>query len=329
MSDVERRQTRQRALAVGACAMAIAFGGPLIGDRFDAQKHQEAYRADAYMLAQSLGSGNSGVQRVTFTNSASPTALLQQVAVVMDESPAEGLSGVSLRKRDSMSLAGLASFTPESLGLAEREESELDCLAQAVYYEARSESTEGQKAVAEVVLNRVRDSRFPKTVCGVVYQGRYRETGCQFTFTCDGSLRHKPYGEAWDRARAVALNVSLGFSAPVTNKATHYHTDYVNPYWRAGMVETTVIGTHIFYRFPKTGREWTQARIRLDAQERRNNDPALVEISKEAPPVVQDADGLAAAALLKISAEPPPVSRPSAPAVIPVAAAAAIVPASL
>ncbi len=107
--------------------------------------------------------------------------------------------------------------------------------------------------MAEVVMNRVRDSRFPKTVCAVVYQGRYRDTGCQFTFTCDGSLANKPRGEAWDRAKDVALNTMLGLTKPVTNKATHYHTDYVNPYWKAGMVETKVIGTHIFYRFPKTG----------------------------------------------------------------------------
>ena len=108
---------------------------------------------------------------------------------------------------------------------------ELDCLSEAVYYEARSEDTIGQMAVAEVVMNRVRDPRFPKTICDVVYQGQYRDTGCQFTFTCDGSLRHKPSGDAWDRAKDVALHVMLGLNTPVTNKATHYHTDYVNPYW--------------------------------------------------------------------------------------------------
>jgi hypothetical protein len=112
----------------------------------------------------------------------------------------------------------------------------------------------------------------------------------------------------------------------VTNKATHYHTDYVNPYWKAGLVETTVIGTHIFYRFPKTGKEWTQARIRLDAQDRRN-EPTLLEVSDEAP-VVEDADGLAAAALIKISAEKPVETLPAT--VIPVAAAAvALAPSAL
>jgi spore germination cell wall hydrolase CwlJ-like protein len=322
MSDVEKRQTRQRALAIGVCAAVFAIGGPLVGHRFDIQKTEEAYRADAFMLAQSLGSGPETVQQVALTNAAAPTALLQQVSFVLDQTPSARLSGVPLRKRDSMALSSLTSFTSENLGVVEQEESELDCLAQAVYYEARSETVEGQKAVAEVVLNRVRDSRFPKSVCGVVYQGRYRDTGCQFTFTCDGSLRHKPSGEAWDRARAVALNVSLGFSAPLTNKATHYHTDYVNPYWKAGLVETTVIGTHIFYRFPKTGKEWTQARIRLDAQDQRNAPDLLLTVD-ETP--AHDADSLAAAALVKISAEKAEVPAP----VIPVAAAAAIPAAAL
>jgi hypothetical protein len=111
----------------------------------------------------------------------------------------------------------------------------------------------------------------------------------------------------------------------VTNKATHYHTDYVNPYWKAGMVQTNVIGTHIFYRFPKTGKEWTQARIRLDAQDRRNDTEELLTAVDEAP---QDADSLAAAALIKISAEPQPVEPPPA-TTIPVAAAVVAIPAAL
>ena len=315
MSDVERRQTRQRALAIGACAAVFAVGGPLIGHRFEVQKSEEAYRADAVVLAQSLDTGRQPTAKaVSFTNSADRGALLKQVSFALDQQPSAGLAGVPLRQRDSLAIASLANFTADRLGLATREQSELDCLAEAVYYEARSEDTIGQKAVAEVVMNRVHDSRFPKTVCAVVFQGRYRETGCQFTFTCDGSLAHAPYGEAWDRARAVALNVSLGFSKPVTNKATHYHTDYVNPYWKAGLVETAEIGTHIFYRFPKTGAEWAQARIKLDAQDAQA--AALLAVGAEAPAQPDTADTLAAAALVKISAEPATV-----PAVIPASAA--------
>jgi hypothetical protein len=142
----------------------------------------------------------------------------------------------------------------------------------------------------------------------VVFQGQYRNTGCQFTFTCDGSLHHKPSGEAWDRAKAVALHVAMGLNKPVTNKATHYHTDYVNPYWKAGMVETAEIGTHIFYRFPKTGAEWSKARLALAAQNGVSPDPMIIPVDSDVPisTPVNDADKLAAAALITVSAQPAP-----------------------
>ena len=124
------------------------------------------------------------------------------------------------------------------------------CLSQAVYYEARGETQRGQVAVAEVVMNRVRSSYYPNTICNVVYQGSHRVTGCQFTFTCDGSLAERPRGRAWERAQRVATAVILGYTRQVTQHATHYHTDAVNPVWSAGLVETTTIGTHVFYRLP-------------------------------------------------------------------------------
>jgi hypothetical protein len=308
MSDAEKRQTRQRAAMVGACAAAFAVAGPMIGDRFDIQKTEEAYRADAFALAQSLGGGGPQIaQHVSFTNKASPTALFQSVSVALDTPSEIGLAAMPLRTRDSMVLKGLANFTAQNLGVVEHEQSEVDCLAEAVYYEARSEDIKGQMAVAEVIMNRVANPHFPKTVCGVVFQGRYRDTGCQFTFTCDGSLRSKPSGGAWDRARAVALHVAMGLNTPVTNNATHYHTDYVNPYWKAGMVETAVLGTHIFYRFPKTGAEWTKARVALAAQNGGSiSDEALsipVELEGVVQPPVNDADKLAATQLLKVSAD--------------------------
>lgn len=314
MSDVEKRQTRQRVIAIGACAAVFTVAGPVIGQRFEIQKTQEAYRADAIVLAQSLGSGGQQTaQHVSFTSKANPTALFQSVSFTLDQPSAAGLGAMPLRTRDTMALAGLTSFTAEHLGVAEHEQSELDCLSEAVYYEARSEDTRGQMAVAEVVMNRVKNPNFPKTVCGVVFQGQYRNTGCQFTFTCDGSLHHKPSGEAWDRAKAVALHVAMGLNKPVTNKATHYHTDYVNPYWKAGMVETAEIGTHIFYRFPKTGAEWSKARMALAAQNGVSPDPVIIPVDSEvaiAPPV-NKADSLAAAALVKISASPSDVIVPA------------------
>jgi hypothetical protein len=124
------------------------------------------------------------------------------------------------------------------------------CLSQAIYYEARGETQRGQIAVAEVIMNRVRSGYYPSSVCGVVYQGSHRSTGCQFTFTCDGSLNHRPRGRAWDRAQRVATAVMLGYTRPITQGATHYHTHAVNPVWNSGLVETTSIESHVFYRFP-------------------------------------------------------------------------------
>jgi spore germination cell wall hydrolase CwlJ-like protein len=124
------------------------------------------------------------------------------------------------------------------------------CLSQAIYYEARGESQRGQIAVAEVIMNRARSGYYPASVCGVVYQGSHRSTGCQFTFTCDGSLNHRPRGRAWERAQRVATAVMQGYTRPITQGATHYHTHAVNPVWNSGLVETTSVESHVFYRFP-------------------------------------------------------------------------------
>jgi spore germination cell wall hydrolase CwlJ-like protein len=127
----------------------------------------------------------------------------------------------------------------------------LDCLAQAIYYEARSEGEDGQRAVAQVVLNRVRHPAWPNSVCGVVYQGPMRVGGgCQFTFTCDGSLRYAPAGAAWDEARRIAAEALGGRTFAAVGLATHYHTNAVFPAWAPQLVKTNVIGAHIFYRLP-------------------------------------------------------------------------------
>jgi Cell Wall Hydrolase len=122
-----------------------------------------------------------------------------------------------------------------------------DCLAQAVYYEAASESLEGQRAVAQVVLNRVRDPRYPSSVCGVVYQGSERRTGCQFTFTCDGALARKPNPFLFARAHMVAIQALSGRVEASVGLATHYHTRDVVPVWRTDLVKLRTIGAHIFY----------------------------------------------------------------------------------
>lgn len=125
----------------------------------------------------------------------------------------------------------------------------LECLTAAVYYEAASEPDQGQRAVAQVILNRVAHPSFPGTVCGVVYQGSERRTGCQFSFTCDGSLARVPSRFFWQRAMGVALAALSGQVEPSVGLATHYHTIAVHPAWDADMNQIRTIGAHIFFRW--------------------------------------------------------------------------------
>ena len=124
----------------------------------------------------------------------------------------------------------------------------LECLTQAVYYEAAGEGTDGGRAVAQVVLNRMRHPGYPASVCGVVYQGSERTTGCQFTFTCDGSLMRAPVASLWSRSRKIAEDALKGKVFAKIGHATHYHADYVLPYWADSLDKTVQIGRHIFYR---------------------------------------------------------------------------------
>lgn len=123
------------------------------------------------------------------------------------------------------------------------------CLTQAVYYEAGFEPLEGRRAVAQVVINRMRHPAFPKSVCGVVYQGA-RDPVCQFSFVCDGSLYRRPALGAWKEAERVAQAALDGFVERAVGAATHYHADYVAPYWAPRLAKISQIGAHIFYRWP-------------------------------------------------------------------------------
>ena len=124
----------------------------------------------------------------------------------------------------------------------------LTCLTQAVYYEAAGEGVDGERAVAQVVLNRMHHPGYPASVCGVVYQGSERGAGCQFTFTCDGSLLRAPVENLWERARKIASDALAGKVFAPIGHATHYHADFVLPYWADSLDKTVQIGRHIFYR---------------------------------------------------------------------------------
>ena len=132
----------------------------------------------------------------------------------------------------------------------------LQCLASAVYYEAGNQDSDGARAVAQVVLNRVRHPAFPDSVCGVVYEGSTRPTGCQFTFTCDGSLAREPDADGWRRARQIAEAALAGSVYAPVGWATHYHADYVLPTWASSMAKNAIVGAHLFYRWSGS---WGQA----------------------------------------------------------------------
>jgi spore germination cell wall hydrolase CwlJ-like protein len=141
------------------------------------------------------------------------------------------------------------------------------CLSLAVYYEAKSESMQGQYAVAQVVLNRVRHPAWPHSVCGVVFQGSQRATGCQFTFTCDGALGRPPSGRAWQTAQGVAASALNGFVLPNVGHATHYHTDWVSPYWAPSLRKLVMVGTHIFYTWKGGGGNPSAFRVKYAGRE--------------------------------------------------------------
>jgi len=129
-----------------------------------------------------------------------------------------------------------------------KKRADLECLTEAVYFEARGESARGQAAVAQVVMNRVKHPAFPKSVCAVVFQGAGR-SGCQFSFACDGSMKKRREALAWDRARAVATRALSGALRAEIGSATHFHTTAVSPAWAPQMLRVANVGTHVFYRF--------------------------------------------------------------------------------
>lgn len=147
-----------------------------------------------------------------------------------------------------------------------------DCLTSAIYYEGATEPLAGRRGIAQVILNRARHPAFPNSVCGVVYQGSERRTGCQFTFTCDGSLNRRPSRGGWDAARKVANAALNGAVEPAVGMATHYHADYVVPYWASSLDKIVKVGAHIFYRWKGGWGRRTAFQQKVAA-----DDPAIME----------------------------------------------------
>jgi spore germination cell wall hydrolase CwlJ-like protein len=182
---------------------------------------------------------------------------------------------------------------------AEFEERERRCLATAIYFEARGEPLQGQIAVGQVIMNRVRSPNFPETICGVVYQGQMAP-GCQFSFACDGKTDTPKNDKHWTLARKLAKQITSGEAwLSEIGYSTFYHADYVSPYWKSTMNKIDSVGRHIFYK-------------------KRNEKPYVVEEASAAPaPSTSKVTGATAFSLAS--------STPSAtPAAIPVSATPAL-----
>jgi len=181
----------------------------------------------------------------TASEPAAPTEQERQVEVVAMSTPIPDEDEVA-----AMLPSNAANPSPANVAQGEER-----CLATAIYFEARGESEKGQKAVAEVILARTRTPGRPSTVCGVVYEGAERSSGCQFSFTCDRAPNVAPLNEAWLRAQRIASEMlsALDRLSSIVRGATYYHAKYVSPPWAARMEKVATIGSHVFYR-PRRGR---------------------------------------------------------------------------
>ena len=181
-------------------------------------------------------------------------ALGSSTPAAVDQAPVQiiAASGTPARAQTPQASVGAVSRTsrPNYAALIDHDRArEEKCLAEAIYFESRSESEEGQAAVAQVVLNRVSSGLYPSTICGVVYQNRHRYNACQFSFACEGRALRVSEPESWRMATRIAGEVLDGktYVADVGN-STHYHASYVRPYWAKALKKMDKIGTHIFYK---------------------------------------------------------------------------------
>lgn len=216
------------AVAFGVCAIASGSLYAVIAAKAPTDRGEDA--APTAATAAALVSATSGAE-------------LAQVAAIGES--AKVINASMPFSRDPV--AGARPFVVS--GDATDEQRALLCLTQAVYYEAGFEPLAGRRAVAQVVLNRMRHPAFPNSVCGVVYQGAGTRV-CQFTFVCDGALARSPELGAWRQARAIADAALSGSVERSVGQSTHYHADYVAPRWAPLLTKVAQIGAHIFYRWP-------------------------------------------------------------------------------
>lgn len=259
-TQADKRSVTVRALLGGLCFATLMVGFPMLSGLNSVRIDAAELRDKNLQLAQIQDAGQA-VRADVKASALLEHDWLRTVEYSLERNPSLALSPHTAFERDHAALSGLTRIDIPKRSDAEELLRQKECLANAIYYEARSERLSGQLAVAEVIMNRVKDHRYPNSICEVVFQGATRTTGCQFTFTCDGAMRRTPHGSRWEKAHSIAAHVIMDLNERKTHGATHYHATYVNPVWNSGLIRTEKIGTHIFYRFPR-GSEWTVATAR-------------------------------------------------------------------
>lgn len=234
-AHVERRAFLSAALvgsSVGACLGAAFLAGGLIGDvetrPMVSNTEQLSLRGPLPAEGASLTHSVGGLEKVSLPLPAPPPPETVRIAAEARKvAPAKPYHGAG--------------------------SSDLECLTQAVYFEARGETKAGQAAVAQVVLNRVRHPSFPNSVCGVVFQGSNRSKGCQFSFACNGAMKARRESGAWRDARQIASRALSGAVMAEVGSATHFHTTQVRPSWGPQLSRVAQVGLHVFYRLGRGG----------------------------------------------------------------------------
>jgi hypothetical protein len=241
----------------GGAFIALVLGGAYLAGGL-AQDAALGSQADRLAKAAALGFTDQALEQYAAGGDAGAVALVRRYENSPGSVPAPALAETPRGPTASVSVGAAIAALRGPIRAAEpfragplNQSRELECLTEAVYYEARGETPTGQAAVAQVVLNRVRHPAFPKSVCAVVFQGAQGRRGCQFSFACDGSLRRTREIGAWDRARKIATKAFSGQVVAAVGDATHFHVASVQPGW-SGLMRVAQVGTHIFYRF--TGR---------------------------------------------------------------------------
>lgn len=269
--DTMRRITLSRCSVLAACVAALAIAAPkgAIAEETDpAVIKSHLLSEDSKRILQVLKAERSAFKTLAADSAFARTGRLPKTPGRLSAPAIIDPNIADLGTEDALAaeLSGIArDMNVDEVLLAHKNPTSVDktaqklgvksaqswrCLAEAIYFEARGESTRGQVAVAEVILNRVDSRRYPKTVCGVVKQGTGKRNLCQFTYTCDGIPDRIANKLAFLKAGKIAKMMLDGRPRVLTGNATHYHTTAVSPRWSKRLTKTALIGDHIFYRYP-------------------------------------------------------------------------------